>query len=96
MNADRAEYLSRGLTGFVAKPIDPDVLMAEIQAAIAAHLPTEIVLSESGPATGGSDRAATSNAAASPLTGTVQRRTGRDHADQWDDRKVYTFPRHVR
>lgn len=52
MNADRAEYLSRGLTGFVAKPIDPDVLMAEIQAAIADHVPTEIVLSESGAAGG--------------------------------------------
>tara|TARA_R110000787_G_scaffold5473_5_gene19977 strand:- start:1061 stop:1594 length:534 start_codon:yes stop_codon:yes gene_type:complete len=55
MNADRAEYLSRGLTGFVAKPIDPDVLMGEIQAAIASHLPTETVLS-------GSDRPATGNA----------------------------------
>ena len=75
MNADRAEYLSRGLTGFVAKPIDPDVLMAEIQAAIAAHLPTEIVLSEFGPATGGSDRTATSNAADSGIAADSNRAT---------------------
>lgn len=78
MNADRAEYLSRGLTGFVAKPIDPDVLMEEIQAAIASHQPTETVLSGSGPVGSGSDRPATgcapdSDAAADGVRATENR-----------------------
>jgi CheY-like chemotaxis protein len=41
MNADRDAYIAHGLTGFVAKPIDPLILMAEIEAAIASYLPTE-------------------------------------------------------
>ena len=77
MNADRVEYLSRGLTGIVAKPIDPDVLMGEIRAAIASHQPTETVLSGPGPVGSGSDRPATcapdSNAAADGVRATENR-----------------------
>lgn len=39
-NVDRDAYRMHGLTGFVAKPIDWQILVTEIEAATAADLPS--------------------------------------------------------
>ena len=46
--ADRNAYTMHGLTGFVSKPIDSQILITEIEAAMAAGLPsrTGVVLSD--------------------------------------------------
>lgn len=41
LNADRDSYVANGLTGFVAKPIDPQNLMAEIATALVPNLSTD-------------------------------------------------------